>query len=110
MFRLEFWTNQRKLQSLEMQKLTRQIQTTFQLLCLVSMIFYPSFPNIPFVGTIVKIIKNEGDSVVAGEKVATLSAMKMETVVSAPKNGKIKRIYLKEGQMVEAGDLIIEIQ
>jgi biotin carboxyl carrier protein len=40
-------------------------------------------------GLIVDVLKSVGDSVNAGEPIAIVSAMKMESVVSAQKSGKI---------------------
>jgi pyruvate carboxylase len=34
--------------------------------------------------------------------------MKMETTITAQKELKVKRIHLKEGNMVESDDLILE--
>jgi len=44
-----------------------------------------------------------------GQPLVLLYAMKMETVVSAPADGKVKRIIAKEGETMTAGDLLVEL-
>ena len=50
-----------------------------------------------------------GESVSAGEPMLILSAMKMETVVSAPVDGKISEVAVDNGDDVQAGDLLVTI-
>ncbi|GAA5980196.1 hypothetical protein JCM11641_005502, partial [Rhodosporidiobolus odoratus] len=38
-----------------------------------------------------------------------LSAMKMESNVSAPVSGRCKRILVKQGDSIGQGDLVVEI-
>ncbi|MDF2949515.1 MAG: pyruvate carboxylase [Sedimentibacter sp.] len=64
--------------------------------------------NIP--GNVYKILVNQGDKVEAGQPVAVLEAMKMETNVLAPLAGTVAKIYVKEGQRVVAGELIAELE
>jgi pyruvate carboxylase len=64
--------------------------------------------NIP--GTLIKLLVKEGQDVKANEPIAVLEAMKMETNVLAPKDGKVSKINAKEGQQVAAGELIAVIE
>lgn len=64
--------------------------------------------NIP--GTLIKILVREGQDVKANEPIAVLEAMKMETNVLAPKDGKVVKINGKEGQQVAAGELIAVVE
>lgn len=57
-------------------------------------------------GLIVDVLKNEGDMIEEGEPIAVLSAMKMESVVSATVSGKITKILAKMGDALDSGDLI----
>ena len=50
----------------------------------------------------------DGASVQAGDTVALLESMKMEIPVEAPVAGEL-RLHVREGDSVEAGDLIAEI-
>jgi biotin carboxyl carrier protein len=60
-------------------------------------------------GKIVKIFKQEGDRVSKGETVLILEAMKMENEIKAGAEGIIKVVYVKEGQTLDAGHLMVEI-
>ena len=52
----------------------------------------------------------EGDKIQEGEPLATLSAMKMETVIPAPSSGVVSHIAVNIGDKVEGDDLIVEIE
>jgi pyruvate carboxylase len=62
----------------------------------------------PLQGMISKIFVKEGDTVAKNTPLFTIEAMKMETTITAQKELKVKRIHLKEGNMVESDDLILE--
>ena len=64
----------------------------------------------PMPGTILRVNKNVGDTVNAGESVVVLEAMKMENDINAPKAGKIKSIAVAQGQTVAAGELLFEVE
>lgn len=61
-------------------------------------------------GLVVDVLKNEGDLVSEGEPIGVLSAMKMETIISAPCNGRISKCLIKIGDALDQGDLIAIIQ
>ena len=63
----------------------------------------------PLAGIIIEIAVNVGQQVNAGDKVAVIEAMKMKTVVSAHKQGKVTNIAVKVGDAVEAGQPIVTI-
>ncbi len=64
--------------------------------------------NIP--GNVYKILVSQGDKIEAGQPIAVLEAMKMETNVLAPLAGTVAKIHVKEGQRVTAGELIAELE
>lgn len=64
--------------------------------------------NIP--GTVIKINVSEGQEVKEGEPILVLEAMKMETNVLAPRDGKVERILTELNAQVEAGELIVELE
>ena len=50
-----------------------------------------------------------GQSVTAGESLAVLTAMKMETAVCAPMSGIISHVAVDKNDTIEAGDLMFRI-
>ena len=64
----------------------------------------------PMPGTVIKIVKNAGDEVKAGELVLILEAMKMENEISAPVSGTIASINCTAGGTVAGGDVLFEVK
>ena len=64
--------------------------------------------NIP--GTILKVLVKEGDEVEEKQPVAVIEAMKMETNILASMTGIVDKIYVREGQQVKAGELIVMLK
>ncbi len=64
----------------------------------------------PMPGTILKVLKVQGDSVKAGEVVLVLEAMKMENEIVAPADGTISILTLTAGSTVAGGDLLFEVK
>ena len=64
----------------------------------------------PMPGTILKVVKAEGDAVKAGEVVLVLEAMKMENEITAPADGTIASLSLAAGNTVAGGDLLFEVK
>ena len=51
-----------------------------------------------------------GATVKSGQQLAVLSAMKMETSVSAPCSGIVQHVAVETGDQVDSGDLIVRIE
>ena len=64
----------------------------------------------PMQGVIVELHVAEGDDVVEGEKLMTTEAMKMLNIIVAPRDGKVKRLPLKQGSELSAADLVCEFE
>jgi pyruvate carboxylase len=60
-------------------------------------------------GTVVALHAKSGDRVDAGAPLLTLEAMKMETVVRAPRAGSIKELLPALKSSVQAGDLLVVV-
>ncbi|WP_456422533.1 biotin/lipoyl-containing protein, partial [Thermococcus sp.] len=45
-----------------------------------------------------------------GQGLVVLEAMKMENEIPAPKDGIVKKIHIKEGDTVNTGDPLIELE
>jgi len=65
----------------------------------------PNHVAAPFAG-VVSIRVSPGASVLAGEAIATIEAMKMEAAITAPRSGVVERLVFTDTQQVEGGDLI----
>ncbi len=61
-------------------------------------------------GTVWKIEVGVGDTVAAGQTVAILESMKMEMPVEAPAAGRVAAVVVVQGQPVEEGAPLIELE
>lgn len=61
-------------------------------------------------GKVVKVFKKVGDTVAKGETVLILEAMKMENEIKSGADGVVKSVNVSEGQALEAGFLMVEIE
>jgi biotin carboxyl carrier protein len=57
----------------------------------------------PMQGTIVKLLRQVGDKVKAGDPIMVLEAMKMENMITCHIEGVVKEIKVKAGQTVSVG-------
>lgn len=64
----------------------------------------------PLQGSLSKVLVSEGDEVAINAPLFIIEAMKMETTITAPAAGTIKKIHLKEKTLVEQDDLVIEME
>ena len=62
----------------------------------------------PMPGLLVSIAVGEGQEVKAGEELAVVEAMKMENVLRAERDGKIKKLYAKPGDSLAVDQVILE--
>lgn len=63
----------------------------------------------PFAGA-VSVQVEQGEAVEAGQTIASIEAMKMESSITAPSSGTISRIAIGGVQQVEGGDLILVLE
>ena len=64
----------------------------------------------PLAGKVVSVDVSMGAQVEAGQKVITLEAMKMNTVVNASASGTVKAILVAAGDSVEEGQPLLTIE
>ena len=72
----------------------------------------PANPNhvaAPFAGA-VTVTAKEGDTVKAGDTVATIEAMKMEASITTPTAGTVSRVVMHGVQQVQGGDLLLVVK
>ena len=61
-------------------------------------------------GTVSKWLKAEGERVRKGQPLVVVEAMKMEHTLKAPRDGAILRLVAREGELIEAGAALMEVE
>ena len=64
----------------------------------------------PMPGKIFKVLKETGSEVKKGEPILILEAMKMEHSIRSDKDGKVKKINFKVGELVQGGVTLAEVE
>lgn len=64
----------------------------------------------PMVGKIVGVNVEVGQAVAEDDEVFVLESMKMENPIYAPANGTVKEIKVKEGDVVNQGDVLAVLE
>nr|WP_154387597.1 acetyl/propionyl/methylcrotonyl-CoA carboxylase subunit alpha [Aminobacter sp. MDW-2] len=64
----------------------------------------------PMPGVVTTITVGEGETVEAGQALATVEAMKMENVLRAERRGVVKRVAAQAGESLAVDELIIEFE
>jgi biotin carboxyl carrier protein len=57
-------------------------------------------------GKIVRVLVQAGEKVQAGQGLLVVEAMKMQNEIRSPKSGSVERLLVKEGQPVNAGEIL----
>ena len=63
----------------------------------------------PISGRVVNVKVKKGDNVKKGDILLVIEAMKMEYLIRAPYNGKVNKINFKEKDLIEIGEITVEI-
>ena len=69
----------------------------------------PNQVGSPLQGRLTKVMVKEGQAVKKNQPLFVIEAMKMESTISANQEGKVQRVYLQEGIMVEQDDMVVEL-
>ena len=64
----------------------------------------------PLQGSVSRILVKEGDTVTSDTPLFIIEAMKMESTITSPMLGKVKKIHLPERTLVQQDDLIVELE
>ena len=72
--------------------------------------FNPNVITAPMPGSIIQVHAKAGNEVAEGDVIIILEAMKMENEVCAPRSGKIKAIFVSEGQAVSTDAPLYEME
>jgi biotin carboxyl carrier protein len=62
------------------------------------------------VANVWKVVKSAGDQVAEGDTLVILESMKMEIPVVAETSGVVSQIAVKEGDVVQEGDLLAVVE
>lgn len=70
----------------------------------------PGDLHAPMAGRIIRVLAKAGDSVLAGDTLLILEAMKMEQQITAPHDGTVSNLLCEEGDQVAAGQELVVLQ
>ncbi len=70
----------------------------------------PRHVGAPMPGLVVRVMAEPEEAVVAGQKLFTLEAMKMETTIYAERPGTVAEVLVQAGTQVDAGDLLLRYE
>ena len=60
-------------------------------------------------GKVIAVLAKEGEEVKVGQGLAIIEAMKMQNELRSPKSGIVSQCHIREGETVNAGDLLFKI-
>jgi 3-methylcrotonyl-CoA carboxylase alpha subunit len=64
----------------------------------------------PMPSVVVAILVEEGQAVARGDNLVVVSAMKMETTLTAPFDARVVRINAAAGDKVKPGDILVDLE
>jgi biotin carboxyl carrier protein len=64
----------------------------------------------PITGVVFQVVTRAGERVAAGDPILILESMKMEIPVEAPRGGVVHAIRVAEGQTVQEGDVVADLE
>ena len=70
----------------------------------------PEGLEVPMPGAVTQVAVSECELVTAGQPIGVVEAMKMEHVIRAPHAGRVVALRVRQGEQVEAGAVVAELQ
>ena len=64
----------------------------------------------PLQGSLSKILVKEGQKIEVNTPLFIIEAMKMESTITSPMKGKVRKIHIAEKSMLEQDDMVIELE
>jgi len=61
-------------------------------------------------GKVIRLLAGEGDNITAEQGILVIEAMKMQNEVRSPKDGRLKKLLVREGANVVAGEVLAIIE
>jgi 3-methylcrotonyl-CoA carboxylase alpha subunit len=65
--------------------------------------------TVPMPARVVKVLVSEGQAVKRGDVLVTLEAMKMELPLKAPRDGTVRTVACREGELVQPGAALVAL-
>ena len=63
----------------------------------------------PMPGVVVEVKVADGDRVIKGQPLMAIESMKILTVISAPRDGNVARVYFEQGQTFEKNAVLVTL-
>ena len=70
----------------------------------------PQQVTAPMPGKVVRLLVSAGDEVQLRQGLVVVEAMKMENELRAAKAGRVREVFVREGQSVEAGTPLVVVE
>ena len=64
----------------------------------------------PIAGTVLEVRCRPGDQVTSGQALVVIEAMKMETAIAAPRDGRVKAVPVAAGDAVRESQLLVDFE
>ncbi len=64
----------------------------------------------PLPGLVLRIYKEVGEKIAAGESILVMESMKMETPINSPVSGIIEGLMVKQGDQIESGQVLATVR
>ncbi len=64
----------------------------------------------PMPGVITRVLVGAGDAVTRGQPLIAVEAMKMEHLVRAPRDGRVRAVHARTGELVNGGVPLVELE
>lgn len=64
----------------------------------------------PMPGVVTRVFVSVGDAVTTGQKLLAISAMKLESVLKAPRDGVVRAVHAEPGARVKPGQILVEFE
>jgi len=64
----------------------------------------------PMPGLVISVLVKKNDSIVEGQQLIVLEAMKMENIIKSTTSGKVGEIYVSDGDAVEKNETLIKLK
>jgi 3-methylcrotonyl-CoA carboxylase alpha subunit len=64
----------------------------------------------PMPATVIKVLVEPGAQVQRGDVLVLLEAMKMELPIRAPRDGRVKALHCRPGELVQPGTALVDLE